>query len=138
VTHEYLSANPPAPLSERTYGLVLGGVLIALACLPALFGRPVRWWLLIAAGMPLTLALVAPRLLAPPRAFSMRVAHVIGTVLTHVVSALLLYAVFAPIGCVSRRRQTGPLRVHWEPEAGTYWILREPSASSHESMIKQF
>jgi hypothetical protein len=138
VIHERLTSNPPLPLSERTYGLVLAGVLIVLACLPALFGRPARWWLLIAAGLPLTLSLVAPRLLVPLRTFSMRAAHVVGTVLTHAAAAFLLYAVFAPIGRISRRRRPGPLRLDWEPGARSYWIPREPGASSPESMINQF
>jgi hypothetical protein len=62
----------------------------------------------------------------------------IGFVVSHVVLALVYYLVFTPIGLVMRLIGYDPMRRLFDPEAGTYWIARDPKASDAKRYFRQF
>jgi len=125
-------------VSNRAFGLLLGGILTVAGLSPLLHARAVRWWAIVPALGLFALAVFAPATLGPAKSLWMRLAHLLSKIMTHVVCALLLYIVFAPLGFFFRLRGTDLLRLRWEHEASTYWIPRNPPGPAPESMINQF
>ena len=139
MTHEDFGRKLPAhDVSNRTFGLAITAALTTLACLPMLRGRTPRWWALALAGTMLAAAVIAPHILAPVRRAFMAVARLINTAMTFVISVVLLYAVFTPVGWFLRLRGADLLRLKRDPDAPTYWIERDPPGPVPKSMINQF
>jgi hypothetical protein len=124
--------------SDRAFGLVISTAFSVIALYPLLRGGSLRVWSLLVAGSFLVLALVAPRVLAPANQHWMK----FGELLHHIVSPLALGIVFyvavLPTGLFLRLFGKDPLRLRFDPTADSYWIKREPSGPSAESLNNQF
>lgn len=109
----------------RRFGLAVGGVLLGVAAV-VLWRRgytatPLVWGLGGAGGALVVLGAVAPGLLRPLYRVWMGLALVLGFVMTHVILAVLFYAVVTPIGLVMRAFGHDPLQRRRDPAAPTYW-----------------
>ena len=138
-THEALSRDEaPAGPSERSFGLVVGGVLLGIGVWPLPWGRPARVWWAAAGAALLAAALVHPPLLVPLN----RAWTALGWALHRVVSPLVMGAIFfgvvLPIGLAMRLAGKDLLRLRRDPDAPTYWIPRQPPGPTPESMRQQF
>ena len=139
MTHEDFTRKlPTRDMANRTFGLVLGGVLSVVALAPLVRSHSPRWWAAVPAALLLLLALAAPALLGPLKKQWMRFAHVMNIIVSHVISALLLYGIFAPVGFFLRLRGEDLLRLRWDKQAATYWIPRNPPGPAPQSMTNQF
>jgi hypothetical protein len=124
--------------SDRSFGLVFAAFFAIVALLPASHGAPLRWWALgLAAGFAI-IAFIAPRLLHPLN----RVWFALGLLLHHVVNpvimAVMFYGAILPMALLLRAVGKDILRLKRDPQAGSYWITREPPAPAPGSMSKQF
>ena len=139
-THEALRRDDEAPTgpSERSFGLVVGGVLLGIGAWPLLLGRPGRPWPAAIGAVLAVAALLLPRLLVPLN----RAWTALGWALHRVVSPLVMGAIFFgvvwPIGLSLRLAGKDLLRLRREPGAPSYWIPREPPGPAGESMRQQF
>ena len=116
--------KPQTFRAEREFGVIVGGVLLALRL----------WWLFRGkfeiAGFVLTFigsALVlfgvfAPRLLVIPRKFWMKLAEVMAYVSSRIILAIVFFLVLTPIGLVKRamgwdplQRRSGSRDSFWQP-----------------------
>jgi hypothetical protein len=52
--------------------------------------------------------------------------------------AMLFFGAGVPLGWFLRRKGEDLLRLKMKPQAGTYWIEREPPSPAPDSMKKQF
>ena len=139
MTHEDFSRElPKRTTTDRIFGLTIAGVLTATGLLPLVRRHPVRWWELILAALLLAVSLAAPSVLGPVKRVWMRVAHMINLVVAHVLSALLLLIVFAPVRLWFRITGRDLLGLRWNHAADTYWVLREPPGPAPETMTHQF
>jgi hypothetical protein len=50
----------------------------------------------------------------------------------------MFFLVFVPAGFISRLLGKDPLRLKLEPNAESYWILRDPPGPAPDSMRNQF
>ena len=115
---------PPTFRAEREFGLIVGGVLLALRL----------WWFyrgkFETAGFVLTIigsALIllggfAPRLLVIPRKLWMKLAEGMAYVSSRVILAMIFFLVLTPIGLVKRamgwdplQRRSGSRDSFWHP-----------------------
>lgn len=138
-THEALSRDEaPVGPSERSFGLVVGAVLLGIGAWPLVGGRPPRVWWAAAGAALIAAALAHPRLLAPLN----RAWTALGWALHRVVSPLVMGAIFfgvvAPIGLLLRLAGKDLLRLRREPDAPSYWIARHPPGPTPDSMRQQF
>jgi hypothetical protein len=126
------------PSSDRTFGMVFAAFFGLIALLPLVRGHSVRWWAAGLSAVFLSIALLAPKVLAPLN----RIWTALGMVLHRVVNPLVLgaffYLVFTPAAWVLRRMGKDFLRLRPAPEATTYWIPRQPPGPEPESMANQF
>jgi ABC-type uncharacterized transport system permease subunit len=133
-----LSSAPKESREFRRFGLLVGGILAALAAWPAVFrGASPRIWLLIVAAALITLALVFPRSLKPVYQCWMRVGHVLGWVNTQLILGVAYFLLLTPIGLVMRLVGRDPLDRDLR-DRKSYWVTREQPADIRQSMELRF
>ena len=68
----------------------------------------------------------------------MKVAHFIGQIMTTVLLAVVFYLIFTPVGLVLRLMRKDYMDRKLQPEAKSYWHLREKKPFDKERATKQF
>lgn len=123
--------------SDRAFGLVLASAFIVLSLAPLRTGGRVRLPALGVAGVVLVIALLRPALLHTlNRAWTM-LGLLLGRIVNPIVTAILFFLVFTPVGFISRLLGKDPLRLKMR-ETDTYWTRRQPPGPRPDSMSKQF
>lgn len=138
--------------TDRKFGFQVGGVLVVLSVLLLVWYRsrhgswlsesgwgPWPWWLL-GAGVLLVLgAALAPPLLRPLNKAWMGLAMVLFVIVNPVVMFLLWSLVMTPMGLIMRFiARKDLLRMKLDPQATSYWIVRDPPGPPPASMKHQF
>jgi len=124
--------------SERSFGVVWCGFFVIAGLWPLLENHPPRYW---AFGMAALLAVVTwlrPRLLRRLNRLWFSLGLLIGRVATPLVSGVMFFLVFAPMGTLARLFRRDPLRLRWNAGADSYWLPRNPPGPPPETMTHQF
>jgi hypothetical protein len=138
-THEdYSRSHDVKGSSDRTFGIVLGLFFLLIGLTPLRTHRPIRWWALAISFTFLVLALVRPPLLHPLNQLWIRLGVLLGKIVNPIVTALLFYLVFTPVGIMLRLLGKDPLHLKFDATNGTYWKTRVPPGPPPESMANQF
>jgi thiol:disulfide interchange protein len=116
------------PRALRSFGLVLGGVLLALAAWLLWRGRPPAAWL--AAGLPgallAALGLLAPAALRGAHRAWMALALALGWVTSRLVLLLVFSLLLTPLALAARLLGKRFLAMGPDPRATSYWVARPP------------
>ena len=133
-------ALDPSPRALRQFGLVVGGVLLAVAGLLLWRIGPGGWaWALGAVGATLVvLGAVAPVVLAPIRRAWMTGAFALGFVMTRVILTLAFVVVFLPTALVLRLVGKDLLARRLDPDAETFWVRRADGRADRESLERLY
>jgi hypothetical protein len=124
--------------SDRKFGLTMATVCVVIGTVRLVFGHSHwAWWLGAAVAFG-GFALVSPGALGPFNRAWMKFGLVLHKIVNPVVMALLYYSTIVPIGVVMRLCGKDTLRLRREPDAASYWIVREPAGPPLESMRNQF
>ena len=138
-THERLAHDETSVIgSDRGFGIVFAVVFTAIGLFPLLRGASPRGWSLAVAGGFLAVALVKPTWLAALNTLWFRFGLLLQRVAHPIVLAVIYFAVVTPTGLVMRALGKDPLRLRFDPDATSYWILRDPPGPEPESMKQQF
>lgn len=140
-----MSVNEPTsshrkikPGSNRSFGITFAVVFGVIALWPLWSGGNVRVWAGVPALAFAAIAFAAPRLLAPLN----RCWFLLGQALHHVVNPVLMALIYfgsvVPTGLVVKLLGKDLLHLRRDPEAASYWTLREPPGPAPGSMSKQF
>lgn len=138
-THEVFSRDENIVAgSDRSFGLLMAGAWAALTLLNAWHAG--RVWPLTGtlAMLFLVAAWLRPSLLHPLNLIWLRFGLLLHRVVNPVVMALLFYGTVLPTGLVMRLLGKDLLRLKRQPEADSYWIVRQPPGPSPETMRDQF
>lgn len=115
--------------SDRSFGLTVGGVLVAAGI-----------WRAPEIALPgvvlVLLGLVRPAALHTPNRLWMRMSHAIGRVTNPVMTALLFFCIVTPLGFAMRLFGYDPLHLRFDPAAESYWAPRDTSSTT--DMRNQF
>lgn len=123
----------------RKFGLLVGGVLLALGILFLARGKRHFPWFLGPGVALLFLGLVAPRWLKQVYLAWMSMAIVLGFVVSTLILTLFFFLVITPIGLVARLCGRDFLSLKLEREVKTYWLSRKrDSALSKADYERQF
>lgn len=146
-THEALMrGNEVKTGSDRSFGCVFAVVFAVIGLWPALgFGWPphfdpavVRWWAVVVAVLFLATALVRPALLHPLN----RLWHLFGLLLSKIVTPVVMGILFVltvlPVAIIMRLRGRDLLRLKFDRQAKSYWILRDPPGPPGDTMKNQY
>jgi saxitoxin biosynthesis operon SxtJ-like protein len=130
--------SPTESSSDRSFGLVFAGFFALLAAY-GWWHASGRWplWLAIAAVF-LIAALLRPQVLSPLNRLWTKLGYVLGMVVSPVVLGLIFFVVMAPLGLLMRLLRKDTLRLRRDPEAGSYWIERQPPGPPGETLRDQF
>lgn len=120
----------------RSFGLLVGGIFALVGFWPILFGRGVRLWAIIPAGILLVLGWLLPTSLRSVYKLWMLLGHALGWVNTRIILSVAFYGMFCPMGFIMRLRGKDPMRRRYEPESESYRVLSSPRPGSH--MLRQF
>jgi hypothetical protein len=138
-THEDFSRGAEIKVSSnRTVGLVLAGFLLLVGLKPVLNHLPVRMPVLGAAAILGLLALLCPVVLGPVNKLWTGLAVVLHKITTPLVTGVVFFLLFAPVGLVRRWMGSDSLRLRSQPDASTYWIARTPPGPGAKTMEQQF
>ncbi|MCX5787245.1 MAG: SxtJ family membrane protein [Elusimicrobia bacterium] len=110
----------------KDFGLGLSVILALIVAVAASRHSPrlPGWAVACAASVAFT-SLYPAFFLWPYRAW-MPAARVLARVNTFLLTAVMYYAVFAPVGCVMRLFGRDLLEEGWDAKASTYWKPKEP------------
>jgi hypothetical protein len=124
--------------SNRSFGLVVAIFFTLLGGLSIWHGSG-RWPIGFGvAAVMLILALAAPKTLAPFNWVWTKSGLVLHAIISPVVLAILFYVCIAPIGFLMRLSGTDPMRRHYDADAESYWIARDPPGPQRETFRNQF
>jgi hypothetical protein len=138
-THEdYSRHHQAAGSSNRQFGLVMSAALLVIGLWPVLRGNPVKLSSLAAGAVFLLLAVTWPSGLGPLNKLWTLIGLTMGRLTTPVIMGILFYLVFTPIATIFRLSGRDALRLSWNGQDGSYWILRDPPGPRAETMIRQF
>lgn len=126
----------------RSFGLVVGAVFLGISAL-------IAWkhdWTVVGAvpwfgGLGATLMVfgaVLPTLLRPLHRVWMGLAFVLGFVMTRVILTVAFFAMFAPVGLFFRLIRRDALHQKPDPEAASYWIPRDATATDRARLERLF
>lgn len=140
--HERLVAHAAIKTaSDRSFGLTVGGILAAIAC--------VRWWwvgslswlmsalLVIGVGL-VTAGSLRPAMLTPLNRLWIKLGLVLFHAVNPLVTLLLFVVTIVPTGLIMRVLRYDPMRRRFDRNASTYRIERDPPGPPRESLRRPF
>ena len=88
--------------------------------------------------MLLAVALVRPGWLRVLNRGWMQLGLAMGRVVNPIITGVLFFGVFAPVGVILRMRGKDPLRLRFDAKAESYWIRRTAEVAPSGTMARQF
>jgi hypothetical protein len=139
-THERMVGNEAVEgSSDRAFGMVFAAFFALAAFLPLLSGQAVRWWAAALALAFLIVGLARPALLHPLNRLWTGLGHLLGRVMTPIVTGIIFYFVITPVGLLKRKFSSqDSLHLGFEPDRSSYWIERSPPGPAPDSITRQF
>jgi hypothetical protein len=123
---------------NRSFGLLIGGVLLLAAGLHYWKGRPDFFvWLVIAGGF-IAVSLLIPRTLAPLRRLWLRLGHLLSIVVSPIILAVMYLLAIVVSGVLIRLFGKDLLSLKRRPAESSYWIKRNPPGPEFKSLADQF
>ena len=127
-SHESFDSHVPVKMgSERSFGFVVGGILLVIALWPLYAGHEPRWWALVPALPLIALAAIRPAVLAPLNKLWFKLGLLLGRVVSPIVLGIMYFLWVTPFALVLRLMNKKLLALDFEPQAKSYWIIREPA-----------
>jgi saxitoxin biosynthesis operon SxtJ-like protein len=137
--HEDLRREHTVPMgSERSFGIVFAVVFLLIGLWPVLWWTAPRIWALVISAAFAAIAFTLPALLRPLNYLWFRFGLVLHRIMSQVILGLLFFVTVTPIAFIYRVLGKDPLRLKFEPESSSYWIVREPPGPPPDTMTKQF
>jgi hypothetical protein len=116
-------------VSDRSFGLLMGGFFLLIGLLPLRKGGAIHWW---AVGLGTALAVAAlarPAVFLQPKRVWLFAGILLGCVVNPIVLGILFYLVITPVGLLARLTGRDALRLQRQPQASTYWRTRSTPPS---------
>jgi hypothetical protein len=138
-THEVFSREEKVVAgSDRSFGFVMAGAFAIVSLLNAWHVGRLWPWTGGLAALFLTAALLRPAILNPLNRIWLKFGLLLHGVINPIVMALLFYGTVLPTGLIARAMGKDLLRLKRQPDAESYWIVRQPPGPAPETMKDQF
>ncbi len=107
----------------KKFGLTMAGAFAVLAILFYIKDKPL--WLFSAglSGFFLFTALVTPSILQPLEKYWMKLAVIMGFIVTNILLTLVFFIAVVPTGLIMRLLGKDPLRMRSRKNTGSYWLV---------------
>ena len=138
-THEVFSREEKIVAgSDRSFGLAMATALAIVTLLNAWHVGRLWPWTGGLAGLFLTAAWLRPAILNPLNRIWLKFGLLLHRIVNPVVMALLFFGTVLPTGLIARAMGKDLLRLKRQPDAESYWIVRQPPGPAPETMKDQF
>lgn len=138
-THETVIRDEAIePGSDRSFGLIVGGVLSAIGIYQFAIGSQSYPWFVTPGILLAGLGMVYPRALHPLNIAWTKLGLLLGRIITPVVMFLVYVVSIVPIGILLRISGKDLLSLKPRDDKASYWIDRTPPGPSPESLKDQF
>ncbi|MBN8521702.1 MAG: hypothetical protein J0L77_07395 [Alphaproteobacteria bacterium] len=137
--HEsFVEFDHPEGPTNRNFGYTVGGILLVLGILKAIFHYSffVPILLIVGAGL-VTAAALKPESLTKANAGWMKFAEILFHIINPVVMFLMFVICFVPAGLIMKLIKFDPMRRRFDPSAKTYWV-EKPKTDLPDPMKYQF
>jgi hypothetical protein len=124
--------------SDRSFGIVMAAAFAVVTALNGWHAGRLWPWTAGLSALLLVAALARPQVLNPLNRLWLRFGLLLHRVVNPVGMALVFYGAVWPTGLVMRWMGRDLLRLKLEPDAASYWIVRQPPGPSPETMRDQF
>jgi hypothetical protein len=124
--------------SDRSFGFVFAAVFLIIALYPLLHAAGIRIWAVVVSGLFLLLAALVPQVLAPANRLWTKFGLLLHNIVSPIALGILFFIVVTPTGLLMRLFGKDPLRLRFDPAAGSYWIKRDPPGPTADSLNNQF
>jgi uncharacterized membrane protein len=122
----------------RNFGLVVGGVLIAIGAFLFWKERPAAPYF-VAPGVALAvLGLIIPSILKPLQKVWMGFAVIMGFFMTRVIISILFFLILTPLGIAAKIFGKKFLELKIDKEKTSYWNIRETKQLEKKDYERQF
>src|SRR5580704_4564003 len=120
--------------SDRSFGIVMAAAFAVVTALNGWHAGRLWPWTAGLSALLLVAALARAQVLNPLNRLWLRFGLLLHRVVNPVVMALVFYGAVWPTGLVMRWMGRDLLRLKLEPDAASYWIVRQPPGPSPETM----
>ena len=110
----------------RKFALIMAAALGLIAALLMWRHKPTASCFGGLAGLFLILCFFLPRILAPVEWAWMKLAHLLGMVMTRVILTMTFYLVITPMGLLVRLLGKDLLKMKFDRRAASYWVPVDP------------
>lgn len=124
--------------SDRSFGWVVGGVLLVIALWPLLYASGPRLWALIPALLLIAFAVIRPDVLRPLNKLWFRLGLLLGRIMSPIVLGIIYYLWITPIALILRLFNKRFLALEFEPDAESYWVVRAPAEPDPARMRRPY
>jgi hypothetical protein len=139
MTHESFSRDETVIAgSDRLFGIVMAAAFAVLTLVNGWHDGRVWPWTGGAAALFMASALLYPAALNPLKRAWLALGLLLHRVVSPIVIGLLFYGTVLPTGLVMRALGNDLLRLKRQPNADSYWIVRQPPGPAPETMKDQF
>jgi hypothetical protein len=132
-----MAANIQTP-TNRSFGIVFSVFFLAVALIPLLHGRDIRFWALWPSIAFAFVAFSKPVILAPLNKLWTRLGIVLNHVVSPVALGVLFFGIVVPTGIILRLLGKDILRLRLNKTVASYWTVRSPPGPNAESFKNQF
>lgn len=126
------------PGSDRSFGLIVGGILSAIGLYQYFTGSMLYLWFLIPGVLLVLAGLAIPAVLHPLNVGWMKLGLLLGRIVTPIVMLLVYLISIVPIGLLLRASGKDLLSLKQGHDQQTYWVERTPPGPPPESLKDQF
>lgn len=126
------------PGSDRSFGFIVGGVLVAIGVYLYFSGSGVFVWTLAPGILLVAFGLIAPKVLHPLNMGWTWLGIALGKIITPIVMLLVFVISVLPMGLLVRAMGKDLLGLKRKPSGSSYWIERSPAGPTPESLKDQF
>jgi len=124
--------------SDRSFAWLMTAIATAVAAYAHWKALSWVWWPVSIGALLTAVALFAPSVLNPLNRAWMQLGLMLGRVVTPLIMSLIFFGIVTPIAVLARWRGVNPMRRHYDPDARSYWIPRDPPGPDARSMERQF
>ena len=121
----------------RKFGLLVGGVFLALGAVLVWRHRAAGWPFVSIGGVLVVVGAVIPKALKWVHTFWMILALMMGWVVTRILLTIAFFLVVTPVGLLQRLLGKSPIEVAFRSDVGSYWETRTTQVVP-EDYRKQF
>jgi predicted membrane metal-binding protein len=138
-SHEFQAREEELKTStDRGFGLVFAAFCAIVGSLSLYTGHH-RWpWWLAAAAVFALVAWLRPGILAPLNRLWTKLGLLLFKVISPIALGIIFFACIAPLGWIMRLAGKDPMRRRFEPDAETYWVVRQPPGPQPDTLKNQF